>query len=51
MKNMSPFSFKWTQPYHGWIPMNPPKEDLSDMKEAKQLIENIKIKMRNTDEN
>jgi len=51
MTNHQSFTFKWTQPYHGWVPMKLPIENLGTMTEAKQVIEEIKNKMRNDNAN
>ena len=51
MINHGSFTLKWTQPYHGWTPMKLPIENLGTMAEAKQIIEAIKNKARNSDAN
>lgn len=51
MNGFGQFTFKWTQPYYGWTPLKLPIENLGTMTEAKQVIEKIKNKMRNSDAN
>lgn len=51
MKSLPVYSLKWTQPYYGWVPLKLPKEDLGAMTEARQIIETIKNKIRNSNAN